>query len=83
MSDPRICPRCGEFMDDLTVCPKCNWKRGYNEIVERIKKMIKQEEAIPVRDGAEIITPEGIDAKVRRDTLYAVLREVTCDGPGN
>jgi hypothetical protein len=41
---------------------------------KRIQAIIDCEERTPIKDAAGIITPEGIDSKVRIDTLLECLK---------
>lgn len=42
--------------------------------VERLQEILNCEVAIPIKDKAGIITPEGIDSKVKIDTLKKCLK---------
>lgn len=42
--------------------------------VERIQAILDCEVRTPIKDEAGIITPEGIDSKVRIDTLQECLK---------
>jgi len=43
------------------------------KIIQKLHDFLLQERAIPERDAAEIITPAGIDAKVRIQTIIDCL----------
>jgi len=47
-----------------------------NDIEARIIKMLQQEESIPEKDGAWIITAKGIDSQVRIQTIKDCLKIV-------
>lgn len=47
-----------------------------NDAVKRLSDFLKEEEAIPVKDAAGIITPAGIDAGVEAQTIKKCIREI-------
>jgi hypothetical protein len=47
------------------------------DAILRLSDFLKEEEAIPVKDEAGIITAAGIDAHVRTDTIRACIRRIT------
>lgn len=47
-----------------------------NDIEIRIIKMLQQEEAIPEKDDAGIITAKGIDSQVRQQAIKDCLKIV-------
>lgn len=46
------------------------------DAIQLLHDFLKEEEAIPVKDGAGIITDQGIDAHVRVDTIRACIRRI-------
>lgn len=51
-----------------------------NDIEARIIKMLEQEELIPEKDGAGIITAAGVDSQVRRQAIRDCLKIVREEG---
>jgi len=47
-----------------------------NDIEARIIKMLENEQSIPEKDGAGIITAKGIDSQVRRQAIGDCLKIV-------
>ena len=51
------------------------------DAIQRLHDFLKEEEAVPVKDAAGIITAAGIDSHVRADTIRACIRRITDDPP--
>lgn len=50
------------------------------DAIQRLHDYLLEEEAIPVKDSAGIITAQGIDAHVRVDTIRACIRRLEDHG---
>jgi len=46
------------------------------DAIQRLHDYLLEEEAVPVKDGAGIITAQGIDAHVRVETIRACIRRI-------
>jgi len=51
------------------------------DAIQRLNDFLKEEEAIPVKDSAGIITATGIDAHVRVETIRACIRRIEDERP--
>jgi len=51
------------------------------DAIQRLHDFLKEEEAIPVKDSAGIITAAGIDAHVRVETIRACIRRIEDERP--
>ena len=50
------------------------------DAIQRLHDFLLEEEAVPVKDSAGIITAQGIDAHVRVETIRACIRKIEGDG---
>lgn len=46
------------------------------DAVQRLSDFLKEEEAVPIKDTAGIITSAGIDSHVRVETIRACIRKI-------
>lgn len=46
------------------------------DAIQRLHDFLKEEEAVPAKDAAGIITAVGIDAHVRVETIRACIRRI-------
>jgi hypothetical protein len=51
------------------------------DAIQRLHDYLLEEEAVPVKDSAGIITAAGIDAHVRVETIRACIRRITDEPP--
>ena len=49
------------------------------DAIQRLNDFLKEEEAIPVKDDAGIITAVGIDSHVRVETIRSCIRRLTVE----
>jgi len=52
-----------------------------SDAIQSLHDFLLEEEAVPVKDSAGIITAQGIDAHVRVGTIRACIRRITDDPP--
>lgn len=45
--------------------------------IEALEKLLSQQEEVSIRDAAGVIIPEGIDAKVRVQTIKECIRALS------
>lgn len=51
------------------------------DAIQRLSDFLKEEESIPVKDAAGIITASGIDPHVRVETIRACIRRLEDERP--